>query len=71
MNHIQVRHAALGARDTNLGGKKIYNCVHCKMVMDRDVNGAKNIFLKNFEALTLELALGLPPAVWRQTVARR
>lgn len=53
--------SSCGARDTKLGGKKIYNCVHCKMVMDRDINGAKNIFLKNFEALTLELALGPTP----------
>ena len=61
MNHTQVRHASsCGARDTKLGGKKIYNCEHCKMMMDRDVNGAKNIFLKNFEALTLELAMGPP-----------
>ena len=29
--------------------------------MDRDINGAKNIFLKNFEALALELALGPTP----------
>ena len=28
------------------------------MVMDRDIHGAKNLFLKNLEALALELALG-------------
>ena len=33
----------------------------CGGVMDRDVNGAKNIFLKNFEALGLSLALGPTP----------
>ena len=33
------------------------------MVMDRDINGAKNLFLKNLEALALELALGPTPAV--------
>ena len=32
---------------------------------------AKNLFLKNFEALALGLALGLPPAVWTRTVALR
>jgi hypothetical protein len=31
------------------------------MVMDRDINGAKNIFLKNHEALALELTLGPTP----------
>ena len=36
------------------GGKKIYGCT--------------NIFLKNFEALTLESALGPTPAHWRQAV---
>ena len=30
------------------------------MVMDKDINGAKSIFLKNLEALALELALHTP-----------
>ena len=29
----------------NLGGAKVYKCGNCGAVMDRDVNGAKNIFL--------------------------
>ena len=37
----------------NLGGSKVFRCDECASVMDRDVNGAKNIFLKNFEALGL------------------
>jgi hypothetical protein len=53
--------SACGALDYKLGGKKVYRCSSCKMVMDRDINGAKNIFLKNFEALALELALGPTP----------
>jgi putative transposase len=53
--------SACGALDYKLGGKKVYRCASCKMVMDRDINGAKNIFLKNFEALALELALGPTP----------
>lgn len=44
-----------------LGGKKVYSCPSCKMVMDRDINGAKNIFLKNHEALGLGLTLGPTP----------
>ena len=53
--------SACGALDYKLGGKKVYRCASCKMVMDRDINGAKNISLKNFEALALELALGPTP----------
>ena len=36
-----------------LGGSKRYKCQECGTVMDRDVNGAKNIYLKNCEALGL------------------
>ncbi len=46
-----------GKLDHKLGSKKIYSCVYCSMIMDRDINGAKNIFLKNYQALALELAL--------------
>ena len=45
----------------NLGGSKVFDCDEYGGVMDRDVNGAKNIFLKNFEALGLSLALGPTP----------
>ena len=38
---------------TSLGGNKIFKCQKCKSIMDRDVNGAKNIFLKNCEVLDL------------------
>ena len=30
----------------NLGGKKVYQCEACKITIDRDVNGARNIYLK-------------------------
>src|SRR3989338_11259280 len=53
--------SACGALDYKMGGKKVYRCASCKMVMDRDINGAKNISLKNFEALALGLALGPTP----------
>ena len=39
----------------NLGGSKVYKCSHCHSVMDRDVNGAKNIFLRNYEALGVSI----------------
>ena len=30
----------------NLGGNKIYKCKKCKSVIDRDINGARNIYIK-------------------------
>ena len=40
----------------NLGGAKVYKCGNCGAVMDRDVNGAKNIFLRNYEALGISVS---------------
>ncbi len=40
----------------NLGGAKTYKCTSCGAVMDRDVNGAKNIFLGNYEALGISVS---------------
>lgn len=31
----------------DLGSKKIYKCNKCKLIIDRDLNGARNILLKN------------------------
>ena len=47
--------------------KKIFKCPksECGMVKDRDANGAKNIFLKNMQALGISVSptLGPTPAV--------
>ncbi len=39
----------------NLRGAKVFKCPSCAAVMDRDVNGAKNIFLRNYEALEMKV----------------
>ena len=31
----------------NCGSSKIYKCESCSLIMDRDVNGARNIFIKH------------------------
>lgn len=33
----------------DIGGKEIYKCSFCSLVIDRDVNGARNIFIKNIK----------------------
>jgi len=33
----------------DLGGNKIYKCDHCKRNIDRDVNGARNIYIKSIK----------------------
>jgi putative transposase len=30
-----------------LGGRKVFKCPHCHWKLDRDFNGARNIFIKN------------------------
>ena len=35
-----------GNVDKDLGSNKIYDCKKCKTIMDRDVNGARNIYIK-------------------------
>ena len=45
-----------GYEKTNLGGSKVFRC---DVVMDRDDNAAKNILLRNAEAVGLEVSSGL------------
>lgn len=37
-----------GVLNQNLGGKKMFECLKCGLKIDRDVNGARNVFLKNY-----------------------
>ena len=38
----------------NLGAAEVYRCAQCGLVIDRDVNGARNIFIKHSGLLGLE-----------------
>ncbi len=42
-----------GKINHNLKKSKVFNCEHCKLTIDRDVNGARNIYLKNHKLLSL------------------
>lgn len=33
----------------NLGGNKVYKCKKCNLIIDRDINAARNIFIKNIK----------------------
>lgn len=37
----------------DVGGSEVYKCLNCDIIIDRDINGARNIFIKNV-SLTLE-----------------
>lgn len=37
-----------GEINENLSSKKVFKCAECKVVLDRDVNGARNIYLKRY-----------------------
>ena len=36
-----------GNLHNNLKNNDIYNCIKCKLIIDRDINGARNIMLRN------------------------
>ena len=37
-----------GSYNNKLGGNKIYECPNCKCSLDRDINGCRNIYMKQF-----------------------
>jgi len=37
-----------GSYKQDLGGNKIYNCINCNKSIDRDINGCRNIYLKQY-----------------------
>ena len=38
-----------GKLNHKLGASKIFKCPHCEWTLDRDMNGARNIMIKNLE----------------------
>jgi transposase len=40
-----------GNLNYNLYGSEVYNCVKCNIIIDRDMNGARNILLRNYIAI--------------------
>ena len=51
--HTSKNCSCCGGYHQNLGGSKTSHCQKCNTVMDRDMNVAKNIYLKNCEVLGL------------------
>lgn len=37
-----------GSYKKDLGGNKIYNCINCNKSIDRDINGCRNIYMKQY-----------------------
>ena len=42
-----------GWKNEHLGGSKIFNCNQCKINMNRDYNGARNIMLKSLSSINI------------------
>lgn len=40
-----------GTINNNLGANKVFSCNSCKIVIDRDINGARNILIKNYDKI--------------------
>jgi putative transposase len=37
-----------GLYNNNLGKEKIFNCTNCNKSIDRDINGCRNIYMKQY-----------------------
>ena len=37
-----------GCYNDKLKGEKIYNCTSCNLIIDRDINACRNIYMKSF-----------------------
>ena len=48
--------SACGWIDQNLGGKKVFSCRQCGLHVDRDLNGARGIFLRGMLEGVLEFS---------------
>jgi putative transposase len=44
-----------GTLNENLGSKKKFNCDKCGLSIDRDVNGARNVFMKELKCIVVSL----------------
>lgn len=47
-----------GFINSQLGSKKLFTCPHCGLVIDRDVNGARNIFIRTLRDFSDEIVVG-------------
>ena len=36
-----------GVIKNSLGGNEVFKCKNCSLIIDRDINGARNILIKN------------------------
>ena len=47
-NHTSKTCSCCGWQNESLHDNKIFECRECSLVLERDINGARNILLKNF-----------------------
>lgn len=60
-NHTSKTCGCCGAINDKLGGSKKFNCTSCGLSIDRDINGARNIFIRSitkYSGETLPVKIG-------------